>query len=236
MGCNLSVGDFIPLSYKAADYSDDQFVRAFVTDEDGDPITGSPFDLTPNATGQYVNTEGVMPNKSSIFVEYNAYSDSGYTTLSERLGGSDDTFSLLPSVSSSGLPPATDIVAYVQADECSQSPIQTTIVQGSDRALFVRLVEEAGGNPFSLGDATLVEFRFRNADGTILSLKTTDSGAPVAIVSPATAGRVRCTLTAAQTLLLAPRTPAPFTIVVTLSSGKTIINVPTQLAIVEQDV
>jgi hypothetical protein len=91
------------------------------------------------------------------------------------------------------------------------------------------------GDPFSLTDASQITFKFRKTDGTILTLNLTDGGAPVQIVNAA-AGKVLCKITAVQSALLAARIPAPFSIIITATAGKTVVNVSTQLAIVDEEV
>ncbi len=231
----MNAGDKIPVQTQLADYNDAQYPLATVTDADGTEISGSPFPLTPvDSTGFYNNIDAIMPDSPWVSVVIKTYQDSGHTSLSDSEGGTDYNVYLTGSSSGGSLPTSSAITGLIETDTCEPGPIQDTVIKGSDRTLTVRLVQDIDGNPFNLNGASLIEFRFRNADGTILSLKSTGVGNPVQIVSAA-GGKLLCILTAAQTLLLASLIPSPFTIKVTQSAGLTLANLPTQLAVVEQD-
>jgi hypothetical protein len=230
----MNVGDKLPLFYQAASYATGLFVQATVVDASGNPLVGSPFNLSAqNTTGLYGNTTPTMPNSPWVYVNYLAYTDSGHTVLSGSSGATDDIIFLIPNGGNVTIfPNVSNITGVIESgDQCQIFPIQDTITMGSDRTLAVRL-EDAAGNPFPLTGWTLIDFRFLNADGTVLSLTT---AGPVNVVNAA-AGQLTCMLTAAQTLLLSPSIPAPFTVVVTQPSGLTVVNFPTQLAIIQADV
>lgn len=230
----MDVGDKIPVQTQAGNYIVDQFPLAYIVDADGDPIVGSPFEMTPNEVGYYENTTALMPDSPWVAIDIISYSDAEHTEISQALGG-DNYVVYLTSTGGSSFPPTSNIVAVVEPDGCSQAPIQDTIVKGSDRTLTVRLVENSGGEPFSLADWTEIVFRFRNADGSVLEISTEDAGSPVQVVSEG-AGRILCVLTGAQTEDLAARIPAPFSIVVTKDDVITVVNVPSQLAIEDQEI
>lgn len=232
----MNVGDSLPIFVQMNDYSTGRFVRAFVRNASGNPIVGSPVNLSAiDSSGGYGDSSLVMPNTPWVYAIYLVYTDGTYTVLSSVEGGSSETFFLSANVVTPNFPPTSNIIGVVDSESCNPLPIQDTITQGSDRTLTVRLVESLSGNPFDLTGATLIEFRFRRTDGTILSVKTTDAGPPVEVIS-AEAGKLLCLLTAAQTLLLSPTIPAPFSIVVTQPVAVTVVNLPTQIAVEEQDV
>ena len=234
----MQIGDAIPVTTQMANYSIDQYPVAVIRDINGDEIPGSPVNLVPeDETGGYVGEDEVsMPDSAWVRVNIVVYADEEHTEISSMNGGTNYQVYLTATESSgSGIQNASNIVGVVDADGCSDFPVQDTVIQGSDRTLTARLIQSANGVPYSLSGVTEIEFRFRNADGSVLSLKLTDDDSPVTIVS-AVAGQMACVLTAEQTALLAPRIPAPFTIVVTKPSGIAVVNIPTQLAVEEQDV
>lgn len=228
------VGQPIPVHYQAANYDSTQFPRAVLMMANGNPHPDSPVDLeAANDTGLYLPAEPVaMPNTPWVLATICVYADSDHEELSTSLGADDQTYELTPESNAGAVP--SYIQAFLEPDSCNPGIIQDTIIQGSDRTLTVRLVD-AQNIPFDLEGATEIEFKFRKENGTALSLKLTDVGNPVVIIN-ALSGIVECTLTAAQTLLLAARTPAPFSIVVTQPVGTTVINVATQLSIEPQEV
>lgn len=230
---SLKAGDKIPLFAATANYSSDQFCRAFLTDAAGNPLSGSPAALTPDSTGEYSNRTVLMPQSPWVQAKFIFYEDSGFTILSTSQGQSNALFFL--QTAKNLFPAFTNITGVIEGMPCTSMPIQDTITQGSDRVLLVRLLRDSCGDPFDISAATLVEFRFRNQDGTVLSLKTTDAGPPVTIVS-GPAGSLSCMLSKTQTALLATQIPAPFSVIVTLPGGVTVVNFPTQLAVEEQDV
>lgn len=229
----MNIGDTLPLFVQLGDYSAGQFVRAFVSDANGAPLPTSPVNLiAADATGNYKNLSLSMPNTPWVYAKFAVYTDNTYTTLSPSEGGNDSTFYL-----SNFVPPYSNIVGVIDGDQCNDQgqTLQDVILKGSDRVLTVRLtLQTLNGSPFDLTGTTLVEFRFRNADNTVLSLKSTDVGAPVNVVVPA-AGRLTCKISATQSLLLAALAPSPFTIIVTKGTV-TVVNMPTQLGVEQQDV
>lgn len=234
----LIVGDPIPLYDQLVDYDDTKFVRAYVTDSDGVAISGSPFSMPAiGVNGLYGTRVALMPNKPWVQAQYIVYDDSGFTTRSETEGGWAQAFFLDQGGSSSSSPATSNILAFVDPDGCSQSPIQDTIVQGTTRVLTIRLAEQAGGNPFTLyeDEVTAIEFRMRNEDGSALSINLDDAGSPIAIVNEG-AGQMTVKITDEQTAVLLPQLPSPATIIVTKSSGTTVINLPTQIAVEEAEV
>jgi hypothetical protein len=233
----MQAGDIIPLKTQVATYDDTLFPLATVYDADGVEITDSPFALDAvDDSGYYSSQEAVMPDSPWVAVDIKFYTDSDHTTLSDEIGGTDYLVYLTSSSGGTSLPPTSNMVGVVDGAGCpGSSVIEDVITRGSARTLTMRIVEEISGEPFSLSGATLLECRFLNADGTVLSVKSSDAGSPVEVVS-AGAGKMLCVLTASQTALLAVRTPSPFSVKITKSSGVTVVNFPTQLSVQQQDV
>lgn len=232
----MQVGDVIPLFNQAADYSTGLFMKAFVFDDTGTEISGSPVIMNDLGNGAYDNQDLVMPN-SPVNAQFLVYTDDTYTDFSTSEGANFQFFDLTIGGGGGGnFPPTSNIVGIIDGGSCSpqESGIQETIVKGSDRTVTVRLIQDQNGLPFDLTDETLLEFRFRKADGTVLSVKSSDAGTPVEVVN-APVGQLLCVLTKVQTALLFTGIPSPFTIVVTQPLGVTVINLPTQLAVEDQD-
>lgn len=234
----MQVGDKIPLQVQYAGYvtEDPVYPLAYVKDADGNDLADSPFELEEeDESGFYVNRDAIMPDSAWVSVDIKFYDDSEHEVLSSVAGGTDYVVYLDTPSSGPSIPPSFNVVAAVESEGCSQSVIQDTIVKGSNRTLAVRLLESPNGAPFDLTGYTLIEFRFRKEDGSVLSIKTNDSGAPVRVISAA-AGKLVCILSAVQTALLAARIPAPFSIVITNPIAVTVVNVSTQVAVEDQDV
>jgi hypothetical protein len=232
---SLNPGQPLPIQSQTADYSTDQFAQATVLDAHGNPITGSPFTLTPDSLGFYSCSTAVMPNTPWVSVAVRFYSDSGFTSLSTTEGGTDyNVYLTLAGTGPSSFIKSV-ITAVLNGDICEDLPVQDVIVAGSDRTLQIRL-QFPDGNPLDLSYCAQLVCRFRNADGTVLALSLTDIGNPIKILNPG-GGQFSCDITKVQSALLATQTPAPFSIVVTTSQyGVTVINCPTQLAVEEPEV
>lgn len=232
---SLFIGDTLPLYAQLATYDASKFVRAIVTDSNGDEIADSPFDLLPvGILGNYRSLDGLMPARPWLNVKYLVYSDEDYTTLDTANGGSNESFytDFSPSVVPY-IPPISNIVAFVDGDGCSMfSAVEDTIVQGSARTLLIRLASDVGGAPFNIENASEVEFRMRNTDGSVFSTGLTGG---VQVVN-AGGGQIAVILSGAQTVLLAAAIPSPATIKVTINSKVTVINLPTQIAVEEAEV
>jgi len=233
----LQVGSTLPLYCQLSDYANNKYVKAFVRDKDNALIMDSPIELSLISNGLYYS-KGLSfpPGTNWLSVQYIVYDDSDYSIISDSEGAGFNLFILASEQPFINFPPYTNIQAFVKADICQiECPISDTIIKGSDRSLIVNLVQTINCQPYDLTNTSVIEFRFRNEDGTILSLKSTDESFPVQIINNIL-GKIICILTSAQTSLLMARIPAPFTIILTQNNGKTVINVPTQLAIIDSDV
>lgn len=228
----FEAGDPIPLYNQLAFYDDSKYVRAFVTTPAGTAIAGSPFPLfADGVTGKYKNLFGQMPSEPWVRVQYLVYNDAPYSVLSGADGGSSETIYTTEAGAAAEIPPS-NIVAHVSGDCCDElGVIEDKIVQGEDKTLLIRLAGK-DGSPFNLKDATGIEFRIRNIDGTVLSV---DLDSTVVIENEG-GGQISVALSATQTALLAPALPAPATIKVTIASKITLVNLSTQLAVEEVEV
>lgn len=233
-----AVGDAVPLYLQLYDNATDKFVRTTVRDATGAQITGSPVDLTHVALGLYQSLALVMPATKFVTVQYIVYDDSGYTVISSSEGAGSDTF--LYASTQGGViavpmyAPAT-IIGTLESDLPPIQGLQDQLIQGADRTLVVRLIDRVNGEPVDLTAVSVIEFRFLNADGTVLSLKSNDPTVPVAVLV-AKAGKLSCNVTKAQSALLMAQRPAGFTIGLTGLSGLTVVNLPNQLEVVESAV
>ena len=237
MSSSLGLAQPIPCYSQLFDYADDKFVRAVVRDGAGDELAGSPVDLELVGDGLYRNVSLVMPQTAQVSVQYFVYSDAGYTIIDESYAGEVDVFTLQEGGSSGGGAYATSNIVGIIDDggqSCKQTGVQDTLVKGSQRALTLRLVQQApNGEPYDLTGYTEIEARFLNEDRTTLTLSTQDGS--ITVVS-ATVGKIAIVITAVQSALLMPGTPMAFTIVVTKALGPVAINLPYQLAIVDEAV
>ena len=237
MSSSLGLAQPIPCYSQLFDYADDKFVRAVVRDGSGAQISGSPVDLTLVANGLYRNVSLVMPQTAQVSVQYFVYSDSGYTILDQSYAGEVDVFTLQESSGSGGNGYATSNIVGIVDDggqSCKQTGVQDTLVKGSQRAITLRLVQQApNGEPYDLTGFTEIQARFLNEDRTTLTLSTQDGS--ITVIS-ATVGKIAIVITSAQSAVLMPGTPMAFTIVVTKPLGPVAINLPYQLAIVDEAV
>jgi hypothetical protein len=87
-------GDFIPLSLKLYDERSDRYVRAYLTDSNGNPLPQSPVNLTHVGFGLYENRTIAMPNVEHVTAVYVVYSDAGYTIEDENYTHGVDLFEL----------------------------------------------------------------------------------------------------------------------------------------------
>lgn len=107
-----------------------------------------------------------------------------------------------------------------------------TLVKGSDRTITVRL-QNFDTSPFDLTNTTVIEARFKNADSTITSIKSTDAGTPITQVS-VQGGKIAIKITKTQSALFMAQDPAPFSILLTTTAGVLVCNLPDQLTIQEE--
>jgi hypothetical protein len=232
----LNVGQTIPLYTQTYDYNPSVYPQAVLRDQNNNIL--STVNLTAiGGLGLYGNNSIVFPSGTAfVTVQYIFYSDSGHTVVSSVEGAAYDVFYLDSESSSTGSAIGSYIVGILDGpfpDDTNPAMTQDTIVSGSDRLLYIRLVSNPNALPFDLSDATLVSCRFNNNDGTVLVLNSTDSGNPV-VVTAAQAGEITCQLTNAQTSNLQLGTPAAFVVIVVQPAGTTVVNFPWQLGVEAQ--
>jgi hypothetical protein len=93
-----------------------------------------------------------------------------------------------------------------------------TVIKGEDRDILLRIVDKATDQPFDLTNASAINARFKNEDGTIL-VKALAAGS-VSVVS-APSGKVQVSLAAAETALMKAREAQDFEIEIVIGSGST---------------
>lgn len=101
--------------------------------------------------------------------------------------------------------------------DCNEGSQVVTIIQGEDRDLFLRIVDKATNQPFDLTNASAVNARFKNADGTVL---TKILGGGVSIVS-ALSGKITVSVYSPESILLKAREAQDFEIEIVLGLGGT---------------
>lgn len=91
---SLTSGSGIPLYLQLFDYDASKFVKVFVSDDSGNPLDGSPVELTPlGSLGLYGDSSIVVPSSVPFAVaQYVVYDNAGYSVVSTSEGGSSDTF------------------------------------------------------------------------------------------------------------------------------------------------
>lgn len=230
------ISDPIPCQVQLYDGDDEKFPVAIVTGPDDQEI--GEVDLELVETGLYKNFSLFMPNYPSVIAQYLVYDDEEHTTLSEKYQITSEVFELIPASGSSSGASTTAMIGILDsqgcpANNCEPTAIEDTVVKGSDRVLTARLVRSDNGEPFDISGFTQIEFKFLNADDTVLSVKYDDDSTPIVVLSNG-AGKMTCALTSTQTDALLAGTPAPFEVVVTIGTDKNICQMGTQLAIVER--
>ncbi len=234
---NIAVGDPIPALLQLFDYANDKFPVAVLRNASGTELSGSPLDLALVADGLYANNTVNMPNTPFVSVQYFVYTDSGHTTLDESYTADLAIYTReTGGGGGGGAVVASNIIGVVGSDGCRQpgTGIQDTLVKGSGRVLAVRLVvQHPNGEPFDIALATNVTARFLNDDRTVLEL-TSDDG-DIDITVPA-AGKMEISITDVQSALLMAGSPQAFTMIVDMPTGPIAINLPYQLAIVDDSV
>ena len=228
----------IPVYVQLANNDATKFPQANLSDAGGNTLVGSPLDLTHIANGLYSNLSLLMPPTKFVDVQYVIYNDAGHTVVSGANAAAVDTIYFGGSGGSNiAAPkyPSANIIGSIDSDLIPIQGLQEVINKSADRTLIVRLITQNDGEPMDLSDVSAVEFRFLNADNSVLSIKTSDPTAPVAIIS-AEAGKISCDITSAQSALLMAQKPAPFSVVLTTLTGDVVVNFPNQLEIQEEAV
>ncbi len=235
----MQVGGAIPLSIQLFDCDTNQFVRAWVRKPDGSIVGTDPVDLTQVALGLYQDFSLDFPNVPFVTVQYIVYEDAGYTVISTTEGSTSDTIFRDPP-SSGGGGGSTAFTTYLTGVidgevPCAPNGIQDVVVKGSQRTLTIQLQRAESQQPLDLTDEVTITCRFLNADRTVLSVSSDDLSGPITVTN-AGGGTFTCELTAEQTDLLMEQTPAPFTVIVELSDGDVVCNLPFQLSVVDKSV
>lgn len=95
LNVELNVGDVLPVYCQLFDYNPDCFVKSYITDNDENPIVGSPAVLEAIGTlGLYGTKEVLVPDVAFVNQQARVYDDDTYTTLSSSEGGSMDTLTI----------------------------------------------------------------------------------------------------------------------------------------------
>lgn len=90
MADSIKAGDTVPLVLQLFDGATNKYVRATVTNQAGTAVSGSPFTLTHQALGKYVNSSLVMPSGVSFIVaHYRVFDDAGFSTISSYADTAD---------------------------------------------------------------------------------------------------------------------------------------------------
>lgn len=195
--------------------------------------------LTEAANGLYVGDGSVlMPDEDSVIAQYEVFTDSGHTTPAPQYTIDADTFELTPAPDVAVTPSVSPLIGIFDPTGCAEqncepSPIQDTLIKGSDRLLTLRIVRADNGEPFDLTGFTEIQVRLWNADLTVLTISSEDLSGPISIVTAA-GGKFTCAITEAQSALLLFGNPAGVEVVIIIAGNKSIVQLGTQLAVVDR--
>ncbi len=90
---SLSTGDGIPTYIQLFNYDPAKFIRAYVTDDSNNPVSGSPVALVPiGSLGLYGSADLLAPASPFVVAQYIVYDDAGYTIVSTSQGAASETF------------------------------------------------------------------------------------------------------------------------------------------------
>ena len=107
-----------------------KYVRAFLVDKDGAPLTPSFVNLIDNGGGNFTENSLVMQSVVQMRAKYRVFLDSGYTEedTCEYLGG-EDVFDL-DSLTAQQLPPDSSVTGVVQGQIVVEGEIKEEKVTG----------------------------------------------------------------------------------------------------------
>lgn len=78
----VKVGDPIQLNLQLEDGATDKYPRAYLRNQFGSPLAGSPVDLTHTGDGLYQNDSVQMPDTQEVTATFKVFDDAGHTILS----------------------------------------------------------------------------------------------------------------------------------------------------------
>ena len=93
-GDTINFGSNIPLYLQLFDYNNSKCIKAFVTDSNNVPISGSPVSLSALGNGLYGNSSLLMPNTPYVISQFIVYDDVGCSAISTSESGASDRFIL----------------------------------------------------------------------------------------------------------------------------------------------
>lgn len=88
------IGDPLRLSFNDVYGNEGLFVRAYLYDQAGDPLTPAFQNLTHEADGLYQETATTMPNTARVTARYVVFKDAGFTVPDSKYLEVSDTFEL----------------------------------------------------------------------------------------------------------------------------------------------
>jgi len=197
----LAVGDVVPLFVQLGNGETNRHVRATVRDAEGNALA-SDLVLTHTAAGLYQYGSFLMPNYSSIVVQYSVYADADLTQL-EAAGSETYTRDDLAS--------ATQIIV--------QGPVSAelepeVLYQGEARGLVFKMVD------YDLDGVTEITAKFKKSSGSILEKKFSTGGVSNISIGSQT---FKVNLTKADTLSLAVNTEARVVLLLDKSAERRIV-------------
>lgn len=97
------LGDPIRLNLQLYDGATNKYVRAYLTDQAGNALAGSPVNLTHISNGLYKDSSINMPNALEVVAQYKVFDNAGYSVASAQHADAIDTFLLEIVESNSGV-------------------------------------------------------------------------------------------------------------------------------------
>lgn len=88
------VGDPLRLAFNETEGKENLFVRAYLYDQAGDPLTPAFQNLTHEADGLYQETATTMPNTARVTARYVVFKDAGFTVPDKKYLEVSDVFDL----------------------------------------------------------------------------------------------------------------------------------------------
>jgi len=92
VGVLVKVGEKIPLNCQLADRVSDKFVKAYLFDKLGAPLTPASVNLSHVANGLFLDTTVDMPDIASVIAQYVVFEDAGYLVPHDEHDAVTDMF------------------------------------------------------------------------------------------------------------------------------------------------
>ncbi len=131
-GISIPIGEKVPLHMQLYNGDTGKFVRAFVKNDSGIDVIGSPFTLNHVGNGLYTNGALSMPDVPFVESTYQVFDDSGFTAKAPTHGDDVDIFNKDPdAVPGPGLPESDAMAIEVVVDQ------EETVIESEDNSVEI---------------------------------------------------------------------------------------------------